>query len=357
MVMGLIGGVLEEFRKTISIKEAFAFVSGDSYTVEFEQKDYIKAMELEEKYLHPNKMWYMGWYCSIPADGSFFNEANFKVQLGWQMPNIQAIAISIFPKELFSDNINDLIKIFRIKDGTSNDYSRNNWHELDFTVVGNNVDVLVEDLRSKYEKIEKIINGEEFRAERLKKALHKIIDFEIDDKNGIIEKLVKDLENIKKNEFKINEFLSVRLEQEKTNIYVKGLFFNQCKYLLLNIPVNEITCFEEIESIDEAAEKLDRSLERTSPIKYEIPPETEFWGHCSNLQVWVENDYNTRLLHSNLAFPLLKKLAEVGDPKAKRVFKEEIARRYESGVPSVVMYLEEEGYLEYLSKEELDAIK
>ncbi|MFX1237046.1 MAG: hypothetical protein ACFFAS_03805 [Promethearchaeota archaeon] len=50
-----------------------------------------------------------------------------------------------------------------------------------------------------------------------------------------------------------------------------------------------------------------------------IPPETEFLVHCSNLQAWVEHGYDARLIHSNLAFPLLKRLCEVGDPQAKRM--------------------------------------
>ena len=89
---------------------------------------------------------------------------------------------------------------------------------------------------------------------------------------------------------------------------------------------------------------------------YKIYPETEFWGHCSNLQVWVENDYNTRLLHRNLAFPLLKRLTELGDPKAKRVFKEEIAQRFLSCYLPVIQFLFFNNYLDYFSEEELELL-
>ena len=41
--------------------------------------------------------------------------------------------------------------------------------------------------------------------------------------------------------------------------------------------------------------------------EHNITPEQEFWEHYSNLQVWYKNDYNTRLLHRNLSFDLLKK--------------------------------------------------
>ena len=128
-------------------------------------------------------------------------------------------------------------------------------------------------------------------------------------------------------EFKVNDYITLKLEDGRTNIYVKELLFQQCKFLLLNIPVEEVSSFDEIESIDEAEERLDRSLEG-DPYEIDIPPETEFWGHCSNLQVWYEHDYVTRLLHRNLAFPLLKKLTDCGDPLARRVFKEEIAKRH-----------------------------
>ena len=75
-----------------------------------------------------------------------------------------------------------------------------------------------------------------------------------------------------------------------------------------------------------------------------------------NLQVWNENKYDSRILHSNLAFPLLRALVKLGDPLAKKVIKEEIAQRLASGYPSVVKYLINQGYLEYLNEEELDTL-
>ncbi|MFW9970710.1 MAG: leucine-rich repeat domain-containing protein [Candidatus Odinarchaeota archaeon] len=153
-------------------------------------------------------------------------------------------------------------------------------------------------------------------------------------------------------EFKVNDFITLKLEGKNTVIYVAGERFQQCKHLLINIPIDEITAFDQIQSIDEVAEKFKITLE-TSPM---ISPEARFWAHCSNLQVWVEHTYDTRLLHSNLAFPLLKKLAEVGDIEALRVFKEEIAARIESGYEPVIKFLWNEGYMKYLSKEELSTV-
>ena len=114
-----------------------------------------------------------------------------------------------------------------------------------------------------------------------------------------------------KKKFKINEHITLKLENERTYIYVAGKRFDQCKYLVFQINLNESSDYDEIQSIDEM-EQQDRSQGFG---RLNIAPEEEFWGHCSNLQVWAENDYDTRLLHRNLAFPLLKKLVELEDPR------------------------------------------
>lgn len=154
-------------------------------------------------------------------------------------------------------------------------------------------------------------------------------------------------------EFTVNQYLKLKLEGGKTNIYVNNRRFIQCMYLLLNIPVNRIEEYDEIESIDEAAVKLNRSMERNH---HKVPPETEFWGHCSNVQAWADNEYDTRILHRNLAFPLLKALVDAGDPIAKRKFKEEIALRYATGHPTVIRFLTQNGYLHYLTEDEFESM-
>lgn len=158
-------------------------------------------------------------------------------------------------------------------------------------------------------------------------------------------------------EFQVNSYIKLRLENKKTYIYVAGERFSQCKFLLLYIPIDEMASLDEIDSIDGAYEDLNKSLQfsedETLHPDFRIPPEVEFWGHCSNLQVWAENDYDTRLLHSNIAFPLLKRLTEVGDVNAKNVFKDEIAKRFSSGTYSVMLYLINMGYIDLLEREEL----
>ena len=158
------------------------------------------------------------------------------------------------------------------------------------------------------------------------------------------------------NIYKINKYITLKLENNKTNIYIDNERFIQCKFLLINVTTCENNLFDKISSIDDVSDILDRSMENNKESGLIISPETEFWGHCSNLQVWCENNYDTQILHRNLAFPLLKKLTEKGDIVAKKVFKEEIARRFASGNSSVRNYLMEEDYLNYLNEEELNSL-
>ena len=156
-------------------------------------------------------------------------------------------------------------------------------------------------------------------------------------------------------EFSINEFLKLKLEDGKTVIYVDNRKVIQCKYLLLNSPINnsaEIKTKHGDMTVDGQAENLDHSLERDDDNEIGIPPEAEFWAHSSNLQVWYENNYNTEVLHSNLAFPLLRKLTEAGDKRAKEVFKAEIIKRFRSGNLNVMVFLIKEGFLDQISIEE-----
>ena len=153
--------------------------------------------------------------------------------------------------------------------------------------------------------------------------------------------------------FKLNDFLKLELSQGKTKIFIKNKEFKfYCKPLILTIEVDKKQDYDEIKSIDDTVNftKYEESK------KIIIPPEQEFWGHCSNLQVWIENNYNLNYIHTNLGFPLLRALYDAGDSKAMRVFKDELAKRFCSKSFSVANYLFEEGYLDYFNKEEFESI-
>lgn len=88
----------------------------------------------------------------------------------------------------------------------------------------------------------------------------------------------------------------------------------------------------------------------------DIDPEEEFQAHCSNIQAWAENEYDTRILHRNLSFPLLKRLYQEGDVVARKVFKDEVAQRVGMGNSNTILFLCIEGYLEVFNGEEFDCL-
>lgn len=202
---------------------------------------------------------------------------------------------------------------------------------------------------------------------KLKKAIecyNKVLEINHTDNFAILNKRIVLARLVKPNiVFEINEFISLKLSNKITLLYLNNEYFAQCMRLFINISLKNINQYDSVNSIDEAAEIYEKTVmygemfdgehglepENISP---QICPEEEFWAHCSNMQAWVENDYDTRILHSNIAFPLLKALSDVGDRIARRVFKDEIAERFSSEYKAVMVYLIKEGYLNYLSKSE-----
>jgi hypothetical protein len=157
-------------------------------------------------------------------------------------------------------------------------------------------------------------------------------------------------------EFRINEYITLKLIKGQTEIYVDGEPFHQCKYLLLNLTKKDFSQFDKIDSIDEAFNiynKMDKNHERDHGL---IDPESEFIGHCSNLQAWYEHDYDLRILHSSLSIPLLKKLAFIGDKKSIMRLKESIATRIASKNYNTIIFYLNEQYLRLFSNEELEVM-
>ena len=150
-----------------------------------------------------------------------------------------------------------------------------------------------------------------------------------------------------KKRFPITDYLEVVLtKNDKTEIWIKGEHFMQCSHVLTTIHTDEIENLLLLESVDDIKEA-------NTPIV--IDPKTRFFVHCSNIQAWVENNFDTRMLHSNLSFPLLKKLVEEGCVDSI-ILKEEIAKRFEQVSIEMIHFLFDRKYFDSLSNEELSAI-
>lgn len=138
-------------------------------------------------------------------------------------------------------------------------------------------------------------------------------------------------------EFKINDYISVKLKDGEVNIYVKGKrTYIRCCLIVIEYG-RDTTYYNNFTSIDDIADNLYSISGWNSYRKKKIfTPEELFWGICSNLQVWVEHNYDTRLLHQSVSFSLLRELIKAGDPLAEEVYKKEIIKRIKEGNLNVV---------------------
>ncbi|MHA1489013.1 MAG: hypothetical protein ACTSRI_05090 [Promethearchaeota archaeon] len=156
--------------------------------------------------------------------------------------------------------------------------------------------------------------------------------------------------------FKVNEHITVKLDGNKIKIFVDGSYLTQLNsfiFLAFKNNIDSIILFDSGYKIIENCDDIYGEIGEDNNI---INPEEEFWEYCSNLKAWAENNYDTNLLDRKFAFILLKKLTEVGDLVARRVFKEEVARWFASGQESVMNYFIEQRYLEYLDEEEFESV-
>ncbi len=155
--------------------------------------------------------------------------------------------------------------------------------------------------------------------------------------------------------FIISKNLVLKLENDITNIYVNGEKFLHCKYILLNFEKRDISEYDKFENMDQVIKHYSRKHESDKTL---LSPDTEFIGHCSNLQYWYENQYDLNILHSSLSIPLLRELANSGDEMARMAIKEEILLRVKSNNQNnntIIVFLEEE-YFDYFEIEELEIL-
>ncbi len=144
-----------------------------------------------------------------------------------------------------------------------------------------------------------------------------------------------------------SSLLKLVKHDNRTRIYINNNQFMQCSYLLISIPCNHSN--DDFESIDEIVDLYSNRNESDTTM---LTPDEEFMGHCSNVQAWVENGYDTRVLDSKLSFPLLKELARNGDEFAETRLREEIILRYKSRYRNVQIFLWDEGYMSMLTREQ-----
>ncbi len=134
-----------------------------------------------------------------------------------------------------------------------------------------------------------------------------------------------------KDKLVINEHMDMRWHEGKPRIFIDDEPFIQCAFLVISVTKGDPSLADA--SVDDLAARPGASVlegKDTVGMVVEGHPITQadvMWAFASSIIGWVELGYNTNALGANLAFPLLKELARVGDPKAKRVLEGEIHDR------------------------------
>lgn len=117
-------------------------------------------------------------------------------------------------------------------------------------------------------------------------------------------------------------------KKHKTMIYIDGVPFHQCMYLAITrLPAEDVGGEVGVGTMDEVIQHLKKEHREHETNPAVLTEDEAFWGHLSSIQAWVELDYNLECMDSRLTFPLLKRLAEVGDAKAKRMLDAELESR------------------------------
>lgn len=152
-------------------------------------------------------------------------------------------------------------------------------------------------------------------------------------------------------EFQVNEFISLKLVFSKILIYICDELFLTCQKVALSLAPSKFKEYSDFDDIDEIIDFYQSKYDPKGEVM--ITPEEEFWAHSSNMQAWVDNNYNTCILSKNLSFPILAELSKRKIPYYKILFKEELITRIRDGGIKTLLYFINENYLRYLSEEDL----
>ncbi len=151
-------------------------------------------------------------------------------------------------------------------------------------------------------------------------------------------------------EYIVNEYITVKLENGNINIYVENKFFRKCNFLSVNFPNKHLDVSN---ILSQPVEKSNQSKIECK-INFPLSQEVEFREYCNRFHAWMDHKYDSRILPLHFALPLMKKLMELKDPRARKLFKEEVAKRIASGAIYEIYFLIFNNYFPYLNAEETE---
>lgn len=131
----------------------------------------------------------------------------------------------------------------------------------------------------------------------------------------------------------LNDYITVYSELEKILIFVKGEKFHELD-----------SCYVRI--ILESSNLKESNLKNSLNLN-----ESLFNEFVNLLKYWIQKKYDTNIFLYKISLPLLKKLVEVGDTRAKKVFVDEILKHLWYADDLVHKYLSDGNYQEYVIEE------
>ncbi|MFX1573183.1 MAG: rhomboid family intramembrane serine protease [Promethearchaeota archaeon] len=139
---------------------------------------------------------------------------------------------------------------------------------------------------------------------------------------------------------KISDYITISSEKNKILIYIQGERFQEFDYSIIT---------KILKASKNQLKKTNTQSISTKNIYKKDSKKAYFNIFVNILKLWIQNNYDTDILLYDISFPLLRKLVEVGDSHAKKVFIYEILKNLWGDDPLVVKYLVNEKYDEYVA--------
>jgi len=185
MVMGMLGGTLIE--GVVSVHKSICTSVGSYNRVSPEPISYVD-ISIFNNNLMEEDMFIVGWYLSMTPEG-FYCETNMRNHSNWQTVNQKAIVIVIYPELFHEQNYKHFIKVLRLKDIKSSDYSSKNWIDLSIKMLDTDFDQFIQDTTSQWTEINEIIGSND--QDKINHYFKEWKLFNFEEKNNIISKLMK----------------------------------------------------------------------------------------------------------------------------------------------------------------------
>ncbi len=132
--------------------------------------------------------------------------------------------------------------------------------------------------------------------------------------------------------YECNDYLSIKFEKDKIYVFVKDML------------------------LEYVSNMINESIGLAIASRIGVTFRDSFITYCMMLQNWVNNDYNTDIMHYSITLHILKELVKAGESRAIQVYKEEIAIQFSKENVEIRKFLTSFSFLGDLSKKEIQLL-